>query len=117
MVKKDEQTAFFSFIGQPDAYDLLIWLHSCTCDPFTANHAAGQTGIPVSRTEELLEIFCEYRLARKESLSLNDTKTTIYSAWENPAIIPLLMFSLEMIHRPTCFCYQTSNRCITLHEK
>lgn len=117
LVKKEEQTAFFTFIGQPDAYDLLIWLHSCSCDPFTVDHASARTGIPIPRTEELLETFCEYRLVWKESLSLNDTKTVIYSAHENPAIIPFLTFSLEMIHRPESFCYMTSNRCITLHEE
>lgn len=116
LVKKNEQTAFFSFIGQPDAYDLLVWMHSYTCDSFTIDHAADQTGVPVSRTEELLEKFYEYSLVRKESFSLNNTKTTIYSAWENPAIIPFLMFALELIHRPECFCYQSSNRCIALRE-
>ncbi|MBQ4051738.1 MAG: helix-turn-helix transcriptional regulator [Oscillospiraceae bacterium] len=59
----------------------------------------------------------EKGLTQEELGNLVGVSMQAVSKWENPAIIPFLMFALELIHRPDCFCYQSNNRCITLHEK
>lgn len=107
LVSRDAQTAFFAFLGQRDAFDLLLFLYTRNSNPFTIKFLEKHTGIPQPRIEELLPAMLTFKLIRSQSLALDDAEETVYIAHPNPALIPLLAFSLEMIDRPHAFSYQS----------
>lgn len=108
LVRKDEQTAFFSLLSQSDAFDLLLFLYTRDSNPFTLKFLEKQTGIPQKRLEELLPELIKLKLLHAQTLALDDTEEKVYTVHPNPALIPLLAFSLEMIDRPHAFSYQSS---------
>jgi len=100
-----EQAKFFAFIGQPEALKVLVFLHSVRLIPYTLTCISQKTGVEEETLKALLRQIEQYGLVHADQLTLDDGQIPIYTARPNPALIPLLTFSLEMIHRPNSFCY------------
>ena len=107
LVKPEIQIPLFALLGQPDAFRLLVFLHSRGGSPFTAEFAARQVGTDKVRVEELLERFLEYRLADTDMLDIDNEKRRVYTCRPNPAVLPLLLFALEIAEPPQFFYYQS----------
>lgn len=105
VIDKDVQIKFFSLLGQPDAFDVLIFLHAHGDSPFTLGYLCRQTGVSEQRAQELLGIFEGYGLVIENRVMLDDSEVAQYTTHKNPALVPLLAFSLELIRRPNVFNY------------
>lgn len=103
LLNREEQTRLFALLGQPDAFEALIFLHAQGDGPFTLGYFSEKTGAQRERAGELLDIWEGYGLVRSEQAAIDDRIETRYTAHKNPALIPLLAFSLELIRRPNVF--------------
>lgn len=105
IVNREEQVKLFSLLGQADAFDTLIFLHSHGAGPFTIGYFTQETGLPQEKAQQLLAVFGEYDLVHAEKVAIDDRTEVRYTVHQNPAVVPLLAFSLELIRRPNVFNY------------
>lgn len=105
VINKDAQVKFFSLLGQADAFDVLIFLHTHGDSPFTLGYLCQQTGVAGQRVQELLRLFEGYGLVIANRVMLDNSEVAQYTTRKNPALVPLLAFSLELIRRPNVFNY------------
>ena len=53
-----------------------------------------------------MNLLCEFKFVNAKTLQLDDEDVTIYTSYENPALLPFLAFANRMVDRPEFFTYK-----------
>lgn len=106
-----DYTTFFKDFSDKDVFNACLFLYKRgTNAAFTPFLLVKNIGITVEKSHLILEIFLKYRLVYSSQIEMDDEIQVVYNFSPNPAFIALLIFSHELIDKPSVFEYQCQSR-------
>lgn len=107
---EEKYLELFNLLGNTEILKALYLLFNRENKQFTPKLLEKGLKISKEKAIEILNLLSQYSFIHTSKIELDDEVQKIYNFFPNPAFIPLLAISNEMIKKPNCFYWTCHSR-------
>lgn len=110
--KQSKIVKFLHFIGDAEVLKICAFTHTTTCSTsFTVDYIVKNTGVSHERTAEILDMFCDFGICRKNTAHLGSGDIVVYESFGDGLLLAILSLVYERLWGKRSYAYNYSSGC------
>lgn len=110
--KQNSIIKLLQFLADADVMKILFFIHSTACsESFTAAYISNNTGVPIDKTNEVLEICTEIDVCNKVTAHLKGGEIAVFESFGDGLILSLLSIAYERMCGQNNYNYCYNGKC------